>query len=115
MDDLVTIDTIINWLKEQVEKKVPISPHLWVDAALKMTVLLGSEHDRLYDLQSWVAQEKVNYIDNNDSVAKANAKVQTGKNYNLMKKQEAKIGRIEEMIRVAKLQARLKDNEWQAQ
>lgn len=107
----VTVDTIVDYLKDCVEHKIPVDAHTWVDAAQKLTVLLGDEHDKLFDLESVIAQNKMANIEEGDTVAKAQAKVETTAAYNIMRKQKARIGRIEEMVRIAKVQARLKDAE----
>lgn len=115
MAEKVTIDSILNWLTDAVEHKVPVGPHTWVDAAQKLTVLLGDEHDKLFEAQSIVARQRLIHIEAGDSVALARTKVEADIPYKEMQKQKAKIGRIEEMVRIAKIQARLKDNEYGSQ
>lgn len=107
----ITIDTILTWLKESVEQKRIIDAHTWVDAAQKLNVLIGDEHDKLFNLQQQVAIKKAALIVAGDSVAKAKALSECWDEYREMKRQEAKIGQIEEAIRIAKVQSRLKDNE----
>lgn len=108
----VTTDLILQTMKGWVEDKHPIDAHVWVDACQKLNVLVGDEHDKLFELQQSVAQMKVSYISEGDTVAKAKSKVEAEDVYRLMQKQKARIGQIEEFIRIAKLQARLKDNEY---
>lgn len=110
MKDLVSIDKIIEFLKESVEEKKVLPPSIWLDAAGKLNVLLGDEHDKLCELQQQVAEEKARFISEH-SVAKAEVLVEAMPIHTDMKKQKAKITRIEEFIRIAKIQARLKDNE----
>ncbi len=109
----VTVDTILNWLQESVENKRVIDAHTWTDACQKLNVLLSDEHDKLYDLQQKVAQEKVKLLDSipKPPVIEAKTRVEASELYKGMKVQEAKIKRCEEAIRIAKIQARLKDNE----
>jgi hypothetical protein len=109
---IVTTDTIVNYLKNAVETKQPLSPTVWADAAQKLIVLLGDEADILFDLQQKVAQKKVDYIEGGDSVAKAKVKVEATDEYREMSRQKAKIEHVEEMIRVAKLRARLSETEF---
>lgn len=108
---MITTDTILEWLQGQVENKTPIGPHVWLDAAMKLTVLLGDEHDVLFRLQQEVAKVKLEAIESGDSVAKAKAKVEATDIFYQAKKQQAKIERVEEMVRLSKIQSRLKDNE----
>lgn len=110
--EIVSVNSILSYLQEQVERKIPLAPSIWVDAAQKINVLLGDEHDKLYDLQQVIAKVKAEYIVKGDSVAKADALVRATDIYTEMKKQEAKIKRIEEFIRIAKIQARLKETEF---
>lgn len=111
MNDLVTTDTILNWLKEQVEHKNIISPDLYLDACTKLNLLISDEHDKLFDLQQRVAELKVEFIKADLSVAEAKTRVDATDTFKEMRKQEAKIGQIEEAIRIAKIRSRLKSNE----
>src|ERR1700691_5520576 len=56
MNNVVTTETILDWLKEQVEQKNPVAPSVWLDSAQKLVVLLGDESDKLHRLQQRVAQ-----------------------------------------------------------
>ena len=113
MTDLVTIDSIQKHFEDSIQQKLPIGPGVWIDAAQKINVLLGDEHDKLYVLEQQVAEMKAVHIsDTGFSVAKANAIVEASPITTQMKMQRAKIGRIEEFIKIAKVQARMKDNEY---
>lgn len=110
--ELVTADTILTYLQQQVENKVQLEPNFYVDTCQKLCVLLGDEHDKLFNLQQEVAKRKVGYIESGDTVAKAKVKIEAEDIYKEMQKQRAKIERIEEMIRISKIRARLKDHEY---
>lgn len=111
MEDLVTTDLILATLREWVEDKKPIPPHLWIDAAAKLNILKGDETAALFDMQQKVALRKVALIENGDSVSKAKAKTDASDEYKAFKIQEAKIEMIEEMIRISKIQARMNSEE----
>lgn len=115
MSDLITTDFILETLKGYVEKKQVLDAHQWVNSALKLTVLIGDEHDKLFDLMQKVAQVKVDHLTEGDTSAAAKSKVEATDLYKEMLKQKAKIEQIEEMVRLAKIQARLKDNEYRQQ
>lgn len=115
MAEIVTTDTIIDWLKDAVEHKRIVDAHTWIDAAQKLTVLLGDEHDMLFNLEQKVAQQRVKLITDGFPVSKAKAFLEETDIYRATRTQKARISRIEEMIRVAKIQARLKDNEYRSQ
>lgn len=109
----VTTTTIIETLKGWVETKQIIDSHTWVDAAQKLNVLIGDEHDKLFDLQQKINVERVIWLRRGETSAFAKTMVEAMDLFKDMQKQKAYIGQIEEMIRIAKLQARLKDNEYQ--
>ena len=111
MNERITADSVIEWLSSQVAEKHVIGPHVWMDAAQKLTVLIGDEHDKLFDLQQQVAQMKVKLMDDGATAAKAKIYVEASDTYKQMCKQRAKIEGVEEMICVTKIQARMKDNE----
>lgn len=112
MNELVTTDTILSTMKGWVEEKQAISPSLWIDASAKLVVLMGDESDKLFDLMQKVAQMKADYLTEGDTSAAAKTKVERTDEYKDMLKQKAKIDRIEEFIRISKIQARLRDQEW---
>lgn len=116
MSDLVTTDTIISWLKEQVEQKNPVAPSTWLDSAAKLVVLLGDESDKLHRLQQRVAQMRVDLLkDPQMTVAKAKLITEATEEYRQMKDQESKISLVEEHVRISKIQARMRDNEHRLQ
>lgn len=111
MDDKRTCDSILQWMKIQVENKNPISPHLWLEAAQMLNVLSSDESDRLIDLESILARKRENQISLGKTVAASNIVVEASMEYNETRKQGAKIKQIEEAIRLAKLSARIKNDE----
>lgn len=111
-EELTTVDTILDFIKDRIEKKIPVSPSLYVDAAAKLNVLLSDEHATLFDWQKKIAEMKVAHIDQEMTNAEAETRVKASEDYRQYCLQKAKIERIEEFIRISKLQARLKDNEY---
>ncbi len=75
LEDIVSTDGIINWLKEKVEKHVPIPPGVWLDAAQKLNVLLGDEHKLLFQLQQIVAKYKLQLLNSQESINVSEAKM----------------------------------------
>lgn len=108
---MVTTDTILDWLESQIENKEIVDAHTWIDAAQKMNILSGQEHDKLYILQQDVSKAKVLHLESGKSVAEAKTRVESSDLYREMKTQEAKIKRVEESVRISKLMAKLKSNE----
>ena len=93
MTDPITTTTIISTLKEWVENKTLIDSHTWVDAAQKLNVLIGDEHDKLFMLQQAVAQLKVAYLQDGDTSAKAKTKVEAEDIYRDMQNRLVETGR----------------------
>lgn len=108
----ITTDLILHTLQDWVENKTPVSPDRWVDACLKIVVLLGDEHDKLFNLQQEVAKMKANYLAQGETASASKIKVEATDLYKEMNKQKAKIDQIEEMIRLSKIMARMKNDEF---
>lgn len=116
-NEKITCDFILNWFKEAVEKKEPIPPSVWLDGASKLNVLQGDEEDILFELQQKVAEIRVKCMEESDkiNVSRAKVLVEATDEYKQMKKQAAKVARIQEQIRISKIQARMRDNEYGGQ
>ena len=110
----VTIDTILDFFEESIANKLPISPSTFVDAAAKLAVLVGEENEKLFKLQQQVAQSRVAHMNNGESVSKAKVLVEATDEYREFQIQKSKIEQIFEFIRIAKLRARLTDEEYKA-
>lgn len=106
-----TVDTIIESLSEGVSSGNSISPDLYVKAAEFLTILVGNETDKLYILEQQVAQAKLKALEESKSVSEAKLKVEATDLYREARIQKAKIDQVYEFIRIAKLTARLKNDE----
>jgi len=111
----MTAEEIIKQLEDVVQKKLPMSPSFWVEQAQKLVVLMGDEADKLYTLQKQVAQEKVKWIEQGKSVSEAKLRVEASDLYEQMLKQKAFLERINEIIRIAKIQSKMRESEYFAQ
>lgn len=110
-EEWVSCDVILGWLKEQVKNKVPVAPETYLDAAIKLNVLMSDETDRLIELESGVADVRAAHVRQGHTSAAAKIYVEALPAYMEMQKQRAKIKQIEEAIRLSKLSARLKNDE----
>lgn len=108
---MITTDIIIEYLENAAKNNQVIDIDSMLNAASKLNILLGGEHETLFMLQQQVAKEKSGLIADGMSVAKANAEVEASDGYREMQTQKARIGRIEELIRITKLQAKLRAEE----
>ncbi len=110
MQELVTISAIIEWMTKQVEERQPIDPNTWMDASLKMNVLLQSEQERLFTLEQEVAILKKTLLEDGKSVAYARVMIEATDEYKNCKIQKAKIERCVEFIRLSKLHSRMSND-----
>jgi len=104
----VTTETILSYLEESVKNRQVLDADTWVRSALSLNVLISDEHDKLFELQQVVANMKMILMEQGDSAAKATIKVESTNEFKEMQKQKAKIETIQEHIRLAKLQSRMK-------
>lgn len=110
-ESLRTCDSILAWLKNQQENKRPISPHLWMEAAQALNVLISDENDKLIDLESKLAEAWVSERKSHGSAVDTKRDVEALPLYKESRRQRAKIEQIKEAIRLAKLSARIKSDE----
>lgn len=106
MENLVTTETIINWMKEQIENKHPIDSHRYLDAALKLNVLLQGEQEKLFTIEQEVAQLRKVLLEDGKTVSYAKSMIEASDEYKIMKTQKAKIDRAVEFIRLSKQYSR---------
>ena len=107
MAELITADTILDFLKDAVESKRVLNPNMWLEAAFKLTVLTADEHTKLEDLRQEVARFKLEIMKTQEkrNVAAAELETEASDLYRQMKLQEHKVDRIEELVRIAKANA----------
>lgn len=103
--DKVSVDTILNYLEEKVEnKEAQFDSDFWITAAMKLNILLGDEQDGVWDKKQEVAKKKLTIFGKQAkrNVSAATLEIEASDEYTAMKKQEDKVGRIEEFVRIAK-------------
>ena len=108
----MTVQNEISELEDLISKKIPLSPSAWLDKIGRVVVMMSEETDKLYTLQREVAQKKVILIQEGKSVAEAKATLEATEVYENMQKQRARCNQIEELIRIGKLQSKLKSEEY---
>lgn len=102
MQELITIDTIMDYFQKAVEEKTPISPSLWLDGAIKVTALLGNLDDELVEAQFATTTLLAGLLDTGVSVSLAKAKMNATEAYKSFLKLKAKRERVEQFIMLAK-------------
>ncbi len=106
MDNLVTVDKILGAFNEWITNKHIIDPHLWLDAAAKINVLLEDEQNKLFEIQQILAVQRKILVEQGATVAKAKVVIEATDEYKQLCKQKAKIDRAIEFGRLAKQQSR---------
>lgn len=107
--DFVTADKIIGTLNKWVTEKQPIDHHLWLEAALKITLFLSEEKDKQYELEQEIAKRKVESKDSlpDMSMAEVNMRIEATDLYKEMRRQKGKVDQMLEFIKTAKRYATL--------
>ncbi len=108
MDQLVTIDTILEWIEKQVQERHPIDGHMYMEIAFKINALLQGEQEKLFEMESEVANmRKLLLEDPNMPVNRSKSLIEASNEFLQAKKQKAKIDRAIELIRLCKQNARI--------
>ena len=108
-----TVDSVLSDMKDWVENRKPTGPHMWLEAAQTLNLLIEDEQDDMYRHEHNLATKKANLMSKPDmTAAKANIVIEADKEYLEYKLSKAKVGRVQEFIRIAKAQSRIAlDNE----
>lgn len=111
-EELVTVKDILDHLKSVIKNKIVVDAHAYVEYATRLNLLISDEHDKLFDLQQKVAEEKSTLISGGKTASYAKIIVEASDNYKEMCKQKALIEQVIEAIRIAKIQSRFKQDEF---
>jgi hypothetical protein len=107
-----TATDILAVLEKWAAEKQPIDPGSWVEAAMKLSALMGNESDLLYEMEQKVAGMRVALLEEGKSATDAKMRVEASNEHKEARKQKAKIDRIVETIRLAKLRSRMASDEF---
>jgi len=97
-----TAKSIVAVLTEMAEKRGDIDASLWLQAAMKLRVLLQGEQEKLVDMERDVQIMKATYLSAGDSAVSAKIKTETSDTYVEMKKQEVFIKTALDLVLLAK-------------
>lgn len=111
MEGLVTIESILAWMKNAIETKSPISGGQWLDAAAKLNVLLMDFDEELIEAKFAVGTIKAEYIAEGVTAAAAKILSEARPDFKTMLLAEKKRERIVEFIRIAKKRTELQSHE----
>src|ERR1035437_6408221 len=100
--EIATIDTIMDYFQKAAEEKIPVTPSLWLDGAIKIIALLGNLDDTLIEAKFATMSLLAKLIEEGGSVSLAKVKMNATEAYKTFLKLEAKRERIAEFIMLAK-------------
>lgn len=94
--------------KEIADNRQSMSPDFWLGLGVDLLLLLGSEHDELEEKRLVVARKKKEIVDIQEkkNVSLADVEVEATDEYKSMRLHEHRVSRVEELIKLAKLNAR---------
>lgn len=95
-----------------MKDRTPLDPKVWLDKGANLSVFLYRELSLLVEMEQVVARMKLKFYEEsaNGNVSAARLRVEATDEYKNARKQKAKCQAIEEVIRIAKLQARREGN-----
>lgn len=107
------INDILSVLQDWAENKVPVDPAAYVEAGLKIMSLVGNENDRLFELESEIANVKASLMEEPGmTAAKAKIKAEASPQFLEARKLKAKIETIYEIVRLSKVRSRMGQDEF---
>ena len=100
----INADTILNYLSDATQAKKMLSPEFYLEASIKLLTLLGQETEKLEDRRMEVAKMKLAIFEGQEkrNVSEAKLRIEATEEYREYRKQEDKVERIKEIIRVSK-------------
>ncbi len=107
----MTSNDIINNLTEKIKNNDVIPPNVWLDSATRLNLLLADEQEILFTLYQTISELKMKAIESGDTVAKSNCRLNASNEFKQYQVQKGKIDRIIELIRLAKIQAKIASEE----
>jgi len=101
-----TIDTLIETMQKRVESEEIIGPHDWIDYAGRLNLFRGIDDNALYKLGQRIARQRAEYVKDGMTVAAARTLIEATDEYVEYKQLQAKLDRVTEEIRLAKIRSR---------
>ena len=105
-----TVQSIIDALAGMAARKETVGPQMWMDGALKATVMLQSEQDLAVDLQLALNKVKARYMEEGKSAAYAVAMMEALDEWAVSEKQKNLITTVKDFNMLAKKNAQLESD-----
>jgi len=104
-----TIDTILEDMENRVKENQPVSPAMWIDAAIKLNALKGDLDNEIANFEANLAIREAEYVEMDNPASKAKILSKKDVDYEGYLKAKAKAVRIIEFIRLSKQRARIEE------
>ena len=103
-EELVNIDTVLDFLKHKVETREALNTEIWLDIANKMNILLIDEEAKLIELEGKYNEKVMSAYESMDkkNMTAAVRMAKLSPEYTAYQLQESKLKRAEECIRINK-------------
>lgn len=101
-NNMVTLDTILDWFKEAIENKVPISVDQWLDAASKLETLSEDLDDTIAMYEQEMNDKMADYLKREFPANQSKIRARADVDYGDYLKKVAMRKRITEFVRIAK-------------
>jgi hypothetical protein len=105
---MVTIKTITDFLKDAVEKKIPLPPSKYLDAATKLSILIEDVDNALVDAKMAVAEQRARLIEDGKTASTAKILVEASPEYAVYLTLDAQRDRILQYVQICKKRVELK-------
>src|SRR3990167_8099667 len=110
-ENLVSVDTILNYFKCAIEQRIPLPPADYLDSAAKLNVLLEEIDEAWILARMELNKKKVGLIESGMRVAQAQVFVEATGEWAEMMRIIAKRERVRQFIMLAKKRSELR--EWE--
>ncbi len=101
-NNMVTLETILDWFKESVENKVPISVDQWLDGASKLETLSEDLDDAIAMYEQEMNDKMADYLKRDFPANQSKILARADVDYGDYLKKVALRKRITEFVRIAK-------------
>lgn len=103
----MTIETILDWIKDKIDQAVPVSPHDWLDSAARLNVLMLDLEDELVAAEMEINTAVSKKLESGMAHNAARSLVKGTEAYGHFLKLKAKKERVVEFVRLAKKRTEL--------
>lgn len=102
MQEPTTVKEIVGFLREAVERRIPIHPGAWLDCAQKLAILVQDTDDAMIDAEMEYREIKTKFLELEMSGTESEARAKSSNAYRRFLGLKAERERISWTIQIAK-------------